>query len=381
MSSNLTDAEMAKLLSVMDSFTHSIEGCIAHQKSIAENKQRQKTENTLKAIEQLLSEQLKELSQKHQTLESTQKTLQLRNHRLAATLKELKKTQAQLIQTEKMSSLGQLVAGIAHEINNPISFIHSNLPHLTTYIGDLTQLIQLYRTLYPDSHIELDKFIENIELDYLLDDLPKILNSMGTGSERIKEIVLSLNNFSRLGETDFKAVDLHQGLDSTLLLLSNRLKATSHRTEIQLIKQYNNIPPITCLPNQLNQVFMNLLVNAIDAIDQQAKQQPRPVKGQSITLRTSQINDDSVQIEIIDTGPGIAKETQKQLFDPFFTTKPVGKGTGLGLSISYKIVTDTHQGQLHCLSEPGQGTTFRVVLPIRQQGDVSIDMESVLSTH
>ncbi|MBX2865339.1 MAG: hypothetical protein KTR27_17450 [Leptolyngbyaceae cyanobacterium MAG.088] len=380
MSPSLTSAEMVKLLSIMDSFTHSIEGCIAHQKSITENKQRQKTENSLKAIEQLLTTQLEELSQKHQTLEITQQTLQNRNHRLAQTLKKLKKTQAQLIQTEKMSSLGQLVAGVAHEINNPISFIHSNLPHLANYIKDLVQLLQLYQTIYPENHDQLDMLMEEIELDYLLDDLPKLLKSMEVGSQRIKKIVLSLNNFSRLGETDFKCADLNQGIESTLLLLSHRLKATHHRPEIQLVKQYETLPEIACLPEQLNQVFMNLLVNAIDAIDSHHSIYAQTKTVPSITLSTSQISNVYVQVDITDNGPGIPANIRKRLFDPFFTTKPVGQGTGLGLSISYQIVTDTHGGHLQCFSKPGQGTTFQIVLPIRQQRIAKVELETEIVT-
>ncbi|MBT9311776.1 sensor histidine kinase [Leptothoe kymatousa] len=380
MSPNLVEAEMAKLLSIVDSFTRSIEGCIAHHNAIAENQQRQKTETALKAVEQLLSKQLEELSRKHQTLEITQQTLERRNRRLATTLKELKKTQTQLIQTEKMSSLGHLVAGIAHEINNPISFIHSNLPHLANYTDDLIQLIELYQKIYPGKQQELDRLMEDIELDYLLDDLPKLLNSMAVGSKRIKKIVLSLNNFSRLGETDFKCANLNQGLDSTLLLISHRLKPTHYRPEIQLSKQYETIPDITCLPEQLNQVFMNLLVNAIDAIDEQHKQQSESLPAPCITLHTRQVNESHVQVDITDNGPGILAEMQRQLFDPFFTTKPVGKGTGLGLSISYQIVTDTHKGRLQCLSEVGQGTTFQIVLPIRQQWKTAVESGDAIAS-
>lgn len=379
MSPNLAEAEMAKLLSVMDSFTCSIEGCIAHQKSITENEQRQKTEHALKAAEQLLCKQLEELSEKNNILETTQQTLQNRNQRLAATLKELKKTQIQLIQTEKISSLGQLVAGIAHEINNPISFIHSNLPHLVEYIHDLIALIQLYQAIYPDNHEQLDSLIEEIELNYVIQDLPKLLKSMKVGSQRITTIVLSLNNFSRLGEADFKTADLTEGLESTLLLLSHRLKPSNHRPEIQLIKQYKPIPAITCLPEQLNQVFMNLLINAIDALDEHYEALNEITTVPCITLSTCQVNDDHVQINITDNGPGIPTNARKRLFDPFFTTKPVGKGTGLGLSISYQIVTDTHKGHLKYFSEPGQGTTFEIIVPIQQQRTAEGELEAEIA--
>jgi len=284
----------------------------------------------------------------------------------------LQQTQAQLIQTEKMSGLGQLVAGVAHEINNPINFIYGNLPHATSYTQDLLQLIRLYRQAYPKASPEIENFIDEIDLDFLTEDLEKMMTSMRIGADRIREIVLSLRNFSRLDEADMKSVDIHEGIDSTLLILQNRLKTTSNRRGIEITKEYGNLPPIDCYPGQLNQVFMNIITNAADAMAQgqeitadkdDADSNPPP----RITIKTEVNADRSrVQIRIKDNGPGISPENQRKLFDPFFTTKPVGKGTGLGLSISYKIVVEKHRGELSCISELGKGAEFIIDIPVFQ---------------
>jgi signal transduction histidine kinase len=307
----------------------------------------------------------------------------------------LQQTQAQLIQTEKMSSLGQLVAGVAHEINNPINFIYGNLPHAANYTKDLLTLIQMYEQRYADLDPEICAYREDIDLDFLIGDLQKMLDSMSIGADRIREIVLSLRNFSRLDESDMKRVKIHDGIDSTLLILQNRLKANSGQAAIEVIKQYGDLPPVECYAGQLNQVFMNILSNAIDALEKyndgrSASEaianpatitiQTEAVRGQEAEGRRQKAESNSypapytphptpasVVIRIRDNGPGIAPEHYAKLFDPFFTTKPIGKGTGLGLSISYQIIVEKHHGVLKCISAPGEGAEFWLEIPIRQQ--------------
>ncbi|MBD2129438.1 GAF domain-containing protein [Microcoleus sp. ZQ-A2] len=288
---------------------------------------------------------------------------------LEQTLIELRQTQAQLVQSEKMSSLGQLVAGVAHEINNPVSFIYGNLMHASDYAQDILGLLQLYQQYYPHPVPEIEGEIAAIDLDFLLEDLPKLLSSMKVGAERICEIVAALRNFSRFAEAEIKPVDLHEGVDSTLMILQNRLKASGGHPEIKVIKEYGNLPLVECYAGQLNQVFMNLLSNAIDAIDEQNQTlTPGQINANPSYIRvcTELCNDYEVAIRIADNGPGIAEDVKARLFDPFFTTKPVGTGTGLGLSISYQIVVEKHGGQLHCYSQLGQGTEFVIQIPIQQ---------------
>ncbi len=275
---------------------------------------------------------------------------------LAQTLQELKRTQAQMIQAEKMSSLGQLVAGVAHEINNPVNFIHGNLSHLEEHTQDLLQLVHLYQS----SNIPE---CEEIDLKYIQEDLPKILNSMKVGTQRIRQIVLSLRNFSRMDEAEFKTVDIHEGIDSSLMILQHRLKEKPEFPEIHVIKDYDSLPVVECYAGQLNQVFINILANAIDALEQGTDNE---VLLPTITIRTSLIDSDWVKIAIADNGLGMPEQIQKQIFNPFFTTKPVGKGTGMGLSISYQIITEKHAGKLECYSKLGQGTEFVIAIPIRQ---------------
>jgi len=292
----------------------------------------------------------------------------------AQALQALQHTQAQLIQTEKMSSLGQLVAGVAHEINNPINFIYGNLPHATEYTRDLLKLVDLYDQKYGTQDPEIQDYREDIDLDFLVDDLPKMLESMQIGADRIREIVLSLRNFSRLDESEMKRVSIHEGIDSTLLILQNRLKSSPGHPGIEIVKEYNDLPPVECYAGQLNQVFMNILSNAIDALDlynQKRSREEIEAKPATITIHTDVIHSSnntpqSVVVRIRDNGPGIPPDNLHRLFDPFFTTKPVGKGTGLGLSISYQIVVEKHHGTLKCTSEPNEGAEFWLEIPVKQ---------------
>lgn len=283
---------------------------------------------------------------------------------LEQTLQKLQQTQAQLIQTEKMSSLGQMVAGIAHEINNPVNFIHANLSFIYEYSQDLLKIVELYQQHYPNPVKEVQEEIKNIELDFIKQDLTKVIKSMEEGTRRIRAIVLSLRNFSRLDEAEFKKVDIHEGMDSTLMILQNRLKAKPDFPSIEVIKKYGHLPLVECYPSQLNQVFMNILANAIDALEEEVIHHHNG--SPKITIYTQKNPDNTVQIRISDNGSGIPQNIISKLFDPFFTTKVVGKGTGLGLSVSYQIIVDKHAGNLSCNSVFGQGTDFIIEIPVFQ---------------
>ncbi|WP_040483520.1 GAF domain-containing sensor histidine kinase [Lyngbya aestuarii] len=311
---------------------------------------------------QLLSQISIQLGVALQQAELLAETQALANH--------LKQAQIQLVQTEKMSSLGHLVAGIAHEINNPVNFIYGNLDPATEFTQDLLDLVELYQQEYPQPTPQIVEKIAEIDLDYLIEDLPKILSSMRLGAERIRQLVLSLRNFSRLDEAEVKPVDLHEGIESTLLILHHRLKSKPERSAIEIIKNYGKIPQVECYAAQLNQVFMNILSNALDALE--SVQNKLGVSFlPTITIKTALIKKTEKQpnnwviISIQDNAGGMPPEVQSQIFDPFFTTKPVGKGTGLGLSISYQIVVDKHDGMLECNSQPGEGTEFRIVIPVK----------------
>ena len=322
-------------------------------------------------------------------LRASEEELQQQVQARQKALQELQKIQVQLVQSEKMSMIGQLVAGIAHEINNPVNFIYGNLVHVENYSQHLLHLIQLYQTNYPTPAPDITTEIEAVELDFLQEDLPKILTSMQVGAERIRQIVLSLRNFARMDEAELKEVDIHEGIDSTLLMLQHRLKEKNGDTHIRVTRDYTTVPKVFCYPGKLNQVFMNILTNAIDALE--SVPDP-PLAPMEITIQTSLISKDisgdisgdisenfsgntgetqhqqkdtrRVRIAISDNGPGIPEHIQHLIFDPFFTTKPVGEGTGLGMSISYQIISEVHDGQLTCISKPNEGTTFVIELPL-----------------
>ncbi|XZO00543.1 MAG: ATP-binding protein [Microcoleus sp.] len=296
--------------------------------------------------------------------EELEARVEARTADLEKVLHNLQHAQTRLVQSEKMSSLGQLVAGIAHEINNPVNFIYGNLIHATEYTEELVRLLQLYRQHDRDTHPESWEESEDSDIDFMIEDLPKILESMGVGAKRIQGIVTSLRTFSRMDEAEIKNVHIHEGMDSTLMILQNRLKTKSDRLSIEVIKDYGNLPQIECYAGQLNQVFMNILSNAIDALEE-AYTKVDNFQG-CITIRTSLCDRQQVVIEISDNGLGVHPSVQQRLFDPFFTTKPVGKGTGLGLSISYQIITDRHRGTLRCESEFGKGSRFIITIPTSQ---------------
>ncbi|MEG3847704.1 PAS domain S-box protein [Microcoleus sp. herbarium19] len=298
---------------------------------------------------------------------TTARLAQAQTQQLEQTLHQLQRTQTQLIQSEKMSSLGQLVAGVAHEINNPVNFIYGNLSYTSEYTENLLKLLQLYQQEYPQPSAAIFDAREAFEIDYIIEDLPKILGSMKVGADRIRDIVLSLRTFSRLDEAEMKQVDIHEGIDSTLLILQNRVKNKPDRPPINLIKEYGDLPLVECYPGQLNQVFMNLLSNAIDALEMEMNKPDRPGKNLAITIRTEVTDNNCVAIRIADSGPGMTADVKKRLFDPFFTTKPIGKGTGLGLAISHSIIVEKHGGELDCNSVLGEGSEFAIEIPLRQK--------------
>lgn len=303
-------------------------------------------------------------------LKASQAVLEKQRQELNQTLTDLKRAQVQLIQAEKMSGLGQLVAGVAHEINNPVNFIHGNLNHLQNHARDLLQLVQLYQGQCPHLAPEIQAKIIDLDIDFIEVDLPKILTSMKVGTRRIRQIVLSLRNFSRLDEADFKAVDIHEGIDNTLLILQHRLKAHPERPAIQLVRDYGRLPPVECYPGQLNQASMNILTNAIDALesaDIKQKDQALQKSPSQIVIQTSLVDSDWIKISISDNGIGMPESVRKRIFDPFFTTKPVGRGTGMGMPISYQIIVEKHGGKIDCFSVPGQGTEFVIQVPTRQK--------------
>ena len=303
-------------------------------------------------------------------LQQAETLLMEQTQELQVTLDNLKKTQFQLVQSEKMSSLGLLVAGVAHEINNPVNFIHGNLTYVQEYAKNLLNFIQLYQKYYPNPVLEIQTEAQEIDLEFLQEDFSKIIASMTTGTERIRQIVLSLRNFSRMDESEFKIIDIHEGIDNTLIILQHRLKANSERPAIEIIREYYKLPLVECYPGQLNQVFMNILANGIDALEEFNKKRTlEEIKNNpsQITINTSIFDEKWIKIAITDNGIGIPDEVKERIFDPFFTTKSVGKGTGMGLSISYKIIVEGHNGTLELFSNINQGTEFIIKIPIKQK--------------
>ncbi|MEM9945085.1 MAG: ATP-binding protein [Cyanobacteria bacterium P01_D01_bin.36] len=307
-----------------------------------------------------------------QDLQASKATLRERSQELESALAEVQAMQSRLLMSEKMSALGVLVAGVAHEINNPVSFIYGNIEHANRYIEGLLLLLSTYKTCYPKPLAPVQDCVEDIDLPFVLEDLPAVMQSMQMGAERIKQIVLSLRTFSRMDEAEYKTVDLHEGLDSTLVILEHRLKDNGKRPAIEVFKQYGQLPPVACYAGQINQVFMNILANAIDAIEENQIEKEQTEEGyiekearkQGEIFISTNCQEENVVITISDNGPGIAESAIGKIFDPFFTTKAVGKGTGMGMAISYQIVVDKHHGQLHCESSK-QGTQFTICLPLQ----------------
>lgn len=296
-------------------------------------------------------------------------------------LQELQHTQEQLIQSEKMSSLGQLVAGIAHEITNPVNFICGNLAHVNSYAQTLVQILELFQRHYPEPIPEIKDQVEFVNLDLLKQDMPKLLSSMQLGTDRIRQVLLSLRHFSYMNEMNINLVDVHESIDNALMVLHNSLKSKPYRKEIEVVKEYGEIPQIESYGSQLNQVVMNILMNAIDAIDssilssQAVRQSTQALNSASsqqqeikrIHIQTALLDSGNIEIHIADNGKGIAETEQRELFDFHFTTKSIGKVSGLGLAISHQIVTQKHRGKLTCNSTLGEGSEFIIVLPVKQK--------------
>ncbi|KYC39236.1 serine/threonine protein kinase [Scytonema hofmannii PCC 7110] len=360
-----TRARVELLKLIITQAAISLENAILYQNLARANERLEEYNRTL---EEKVTERTREINEKNQHLKRA--------------LKELQNTQTQLIQSEKMSSLGQMVAGIAHEINNPINFIHGNISHAAEYVESLLNLITIYQQEFSESSSLVREKVVEIDLDFIKEDLPKLLDSMKVGTLRIRNIVLGLRNFSRLDEADMKPVDVHEGIDNALMILHHRFKVKStpsdtaeacrqsaYRSEIEVIKEYSQLPLVECYPSQLNQVFVNIIANAIDALhDCSEIQAKRLCDGYkpTIRIRTELANNNQVLVRIADNGAGIPEDVRQKVFDPFFTTKSVGSGTGLGLSISYQIVVDKHRGSLTYNSVLGEGTEFVVQIPLRQ---------------
>lgn len=347
---------------------------------------------TLADQNQLLKQEIQRREQADAELHLLNQELEARianrTEELSSALYQLQQAQVQLVQKEKLSMLGELVAGVAHEINNPISFIANNLEPAIEYVADITESIHLYQKHYPNPHPEIFGFVKDIDLNFALEDLAKLLASMHLGTERIRDISMSLRNFSRSDTKSLMPADLHQGLDSTLLILKHRLKGNKHRQAITVVRNYGNLPEVVCYPGQINQVFMNLLSNAIDALDDtdylaqltgsMNSAQIVPLVSQplepTIYIYTECLESNYVTIRIVDNGPGMTDKIRDRVFEPLFTTKQVNQGTGLGLSISRQIVVERHGGQLTCSSCPGRGSEFVINLPVSAEVPASREL-------
>lgn len=327
-------------------------------------KKLERAEITNKELEATTQKKESLLRQVILELRDSQAAVEAQSQELEKTCFDLQRTQVQLVQAEKMSSLGQLVAGVAHEINNPVNFIHGNIRHLKIYIQDLIKFLALYEAHYPEPVSEIRQAQEEFEIEYIKEDLNKMLPSMSMGTERIRDIVLSLRNFSRMDESECKAVDIHEGIDSTLLILQHRLKSQSERPAIEVVRDFGTLPRVECFAGQLNQVFMNILSNAIDALETGLKNKPASQETPKIVLRT-EAQSDNIIVSIADNGSGMPETVRNRIFDPFFTTKPVGKGTGMGMAISHQLIVEKHAGKIECHSEEGVGTGFVITLPVR----------------
>ncbi|WP_171971737.1 CHASE domain-containing protein [[Limnothrix rosea] IAM M-220] len=300
---------------------------------------------------------------KQATLKTNEK-----NAELEALLNKLNRTQTQLIHTEKMSALGRLVGGVAHEINNPLNYVMNNANYARRYFQDLLRLIQHCEQTACAKDRKFQALSDDMDLDFIVDDLPRLLDSMSSGTKRLQEIVASLRSFSRLDEAQLKIIDVHSGLDNTLIFLHSRFRGNARRSEIQIQRQYGELPEIECYASDLNQVFMHIINNAIDVLETFQPPQNHLTEQPTITISTARLRRDYVNIQISDNGSGIPMEVQEKMFDPFFSTKAVGKGTGLGLSISYQVIVEKHGGNLSCFSVLGEGTTLSIELPICLSG-------------
>lgn len=303
-------------------------------------------------------------------LQLKQLTEQL-EQRVKERTKELQNAQVQLVQQEKLATLGQLIAGVAHEINNPMACIANNIEPAHEYVRDLAEVLNLYRQHYSEPALEIRQLLQDRDIEFALQDLPKLLDSMRLSTERIGHISTSLRNFSRVDTDQKTMVDLHEGLDSTLIILGHRIKSIGNRPEIAIEKRYGDLPKVYCFSSSMNQVFMNILANALDALE--------GIKTPEITIATRCLDSNWVAIEITDNGPGLTELIKQRLFEPLFTTKPMGKGTGLGLSISRQIVVDKHQGRIECVSAPGEGCKFILELPIGAQSNAQVDIASPIA--
>ncbi len=365
-----THLSIRKLTKKLKSQNELLEGEVGERKKLASE------------LERRVEERTEELTNTNERLQEEIKEKQQAEENLRRSLWQLQQTQAQLIQSEKMSALGQLVAGVAHEINNLVNFIYGNISHISRYIEDLLDMINLYQKTYPTTMPEIEEKSAEIDLEFLMEDLPKIMSSMQIGTDRIREIVLSLRRFSRQDEVVMKRTNIHEGIDSTLMILHNRLKFKADRPAIEIIKEYApDLPEVECYSGELNQVFMNIIANAIDSLESRFSSDTLQVESgpsfcpsgitnylvPAICIHTEVINGEKVAIRIADNGLGMKEEVRRRIFDPFFTTKPPGKGTGIGLSISWQIIVEKHQGSLQCCSSPRKGTQFIVEIPIGHQ--------------